>query len=126
MMFSHSLASERATTATTGSVWLQLNTSCGTPGSMKMKSPASFSTTCLSPGPYSCRTRACDAARRNGSDIHRQVSGRDVVGRQAHLVLDAVPVPASHALADHRNTGVAFHETLQVLGHGSPSAAKIR
>ena len=40
----------RATTATTGSVSLTLNTSCGTPGSMKMKSPASFSTTCSSDG----------------------------------------------------------------------------
>jgi hypothetical protein len=45
MMFCHSLASDRATTATTGSVSLALNTSCGTPGSMKMKSPAVFSTT---------------------------------------------------------------------------------
>ena len=40
MMCSHSEASERATTAITGSVSLALNTSCGTPGSMKMKSPA--------------------------------------------------------------------------------------
>jgi hypothetical protein len=56
MMCSHSLASERATTATTGSVSLTLNTSCGTPGSMKMKSPAWFSTTDSSAGPYSCRT----------------------------------------------------------------------
>jgi hypothetical protein len=51
MMFCHSLASERATTATTGSVSLTLNTSCGTPGSMKMKSPAVFSTICFSPSP---------------------------------------------------------------------------
>src|SRR6185295_11463062 len=57
MMCSHSLASDRATTATTGSVSLRLKTSCGTPGSMKMKSPASFSTDCSSAGPYSWRTR---------------------------------------------------------------------
>src|SRR5215468_8208014 len=37
-MFSHSKASDRATTATTGSVSLKLRTSCGIPGSMKMKS----------------------------------------------------------------------------------------
>src|SRR5262245_39436393 len=49
----HSLASDRATTATTGCVSLTLNTSCGTPGSMKMKSPAPFSTTCVKPSPYS-------------------------------------------------------------------------
>jgi hypothetical protein len=53
MMFCHSLGSDRATTATTGSVSLALNTSCGTPGSMKMKSPAVFSTTCFRPSPYS-------------------------------------------------------------------------
>ena len=34
MIRSHSLASDRATTATTGSVSLRLKTSCGTPGSM--------------------------------------------------------------------------------------------
>ena len=44
-------------TAITGSVSLRLSTSCGTPGSMKMKSPASLSTACSSAGPYSCRTR---------------------------------------------------------------------
>src|SRR4051794_27289109 len=45
-ILSHSSALDLATTATTSSVSLMLNTSCGTPGSMKMKSPASFSTTC--------------------------------------------------------------------------------
>ncbi len=52
-MCSHSAASDRATTATTGSRSLRLKTSWGTPGSMKMKSPASFSTAYRSPGPYS-------------------------------------------------------------------------
>ena len=33
-----------------------LKTSWGTPGSMKMKSPASFSKTLFKPGPYSWRT----------------------------------------------------------------------
>ena len=35
-MFSHSVASERATTAMTRSVSLRLMTSCGTPGWIKM------------------------------------------------------------------------------------------
>jgi len=56
-MCSHSLASERATMATTGSVALRLKTSWGTPGSMKMKSPGPFSSDSDRSGPYSCRTR---------------------------------------------------------------------
>src|SRR4026207_568320 len=106
-MCSHSLASERATTATTGSVSLTLNTSCGTPGSMKMKSPAAFSTTFLNPPPHSWRpwpreeverhreadvdVRGGDAARRNRRDVHRQLPGADILPRQSHFVVDAVP-----------------------------------
>ena len=109
-MFCHSLASERATTATTGSVSLTLKTSCGTPGSMKMKSPAVFSTICVEPVAVlvpdpaledvehhleaDVDVRVGDAARRNRRHVHRQLLRPDVLGRQSHLVVDAVPVAA--------------------------------
>src|SRR5205823_686595 len=54
---SHSSALDRATTATTGLLSLRLKTSCGTPGAMKMKSPAAWSTRSFKPSPYSWRTR---------------------------------------------------------------------
>ena len=127
-MLAHSLASERATTATTGSVALTLKTSCGTPGSMKMKSPAVFSTTCFRPSPYlvadaaledvehhleaDVDVRVGDAAGRNRGDVHRQRLRADVLARQAFFVVNAVPVAAVLAGADHQDAVVPFDHVL--------------
>src|SRR4051812_34592100 len=48
------------------------------------------------------------AARRDGGDVHRQLRGVDVLGREAGLVLDVVPAPAGAARADHGDPVVAF------------------
>ena len=140
-MFCHSLASERATTATTGSVSLTLNTSCGTPGSMKMKSPAVFSTTCVSPSPYSWRTRPSqdvehhleadvdvrvgDAAGRNRRDVHRQLLRADVLPRQPDLVVDAVPVAAVVAVPDDEDAVVPFDRCFEIHGFATLIATTI-
>ena len=52
-MFSHSATPERATTAMTGLISLRLMTSCGTPGWMKMKTPAELSIDFSRFSPYS-------------------------------------------------------------------------
>ncbi len=132
-MCAHSSASERATTATTGSVSLRLKTSCGIPGSMKMKSPAPFSTDLLeviavlvahAPAQdvehhleADVHVREGDRARRDGGDVHRQLLGVDVLGRHPGLVLDAVPGAHGLAVADDGEAVVVLYE-LSEIEHG--------
>ena len=124
MILSHSSALERATTATTGSVSLRLNTSCGTPGAMKMKSPASWSTRSREPVAVlvahaafedvehdlevDVDVGAGDAARRNRRHVHRELRRADVLARHPELVADAVPVAAHAAAADPHQPVVPF------------------
>ena len=132
-MCSHSPASERATTATTGSVSLTLQTSCGTPGSMKMKSPGPFSTLSVRSVAVLVAHPALedvehdlevdvdvgvgDAARRNRRDVHRELFRRGVPRREAGLVADAVPGARPAAAAEDGDAVVAFDGGLQVDGH---------
>src|SRR6185295_2160529 len=48
------------------------------------------------------------AARRDGGDVHRQLPGIDVLGREAGLVLDAVPAAAGPAATDDGDAVVAL------------------
>src|SRR5262245_64705432 len=69
--------------------------------------------------------RAGDAAGRDRGDVHGQFPGRNVLGREPDLVLNAVPVATGGALANDRDAVVAFHKALQIIDHSQSSAAKI-
>ena len=95
-----------------------------------MKSPASFSIDCLSPGPILVADPAFEdvkhqleadvdvrighPARRNRRHVHRQLGRADVLGTHAGLVLDVIPAPAIAARADHADSRSSFHAFAQV------------
>src|SRR5262249_7367172 len=55
------------------------------------------------------------AAGRDGGDVHRQLPAADVLGRQARLVLDAVPAAAVAGAADRQDAVAALDVLLQVF-----------
>ena len=60
--------------------------------------------------------RVGDTARRNRRHVHRQRLGADVVARQAHLVVDAVPVAAVLSGANDEDAAMPLNRGTRVCG----------
>jgi hypothetical protein len=130
-MSSHSLADERATNATTGSVSLILKTSCGTPGLMYEIAGCVFHDL-LEPGAEfvahfafhnvkdhfeaDMNMRRGHATRRNGGDVGREFCRAHVFGGHALLVMNAIPIPTRAPATNGQYPVVIFdHAELDIV-----------
>lgn len=56
-----------------------------------------------------------DGTRRDGRDVHRQLGRADVLGRQARLVLYAVPAAQVGAATDDEDAITSLDDLLELL-----------